>query len=150
MLIVVRNVVDINATGKFVKFNSRQVGYYRVNYEPEVWNTLIENINELSIADRAHLLEETFRIAEASQISYDIPLNLSKYMREEMEYLPWAVAQTMLTELKTYLLSSKSFTDYKQYVIDLVMPAVNNYSWNETEEDNHLTRYGKLRRKKFS
>ncbi|XP_065171001.1 glutamyl aminopeptidase-like isoform X3 [Atheta coriaria] len=132
--------VDINATGKFVKFNSRQVGYYRVNYEPEVWNTLIENINELSIADRAHLLEETFRIAEASQISYDIPLNLSKYMREEMEYLPWAVAQTMLTELKTYLLSSKSFTDYKQYVIDLVMPAVNNYSWNETEEDNHLTR----------
>lgn len=98
---------------KWVKFNYKQVGYYRVNYEQSAWETLIENYNELSIADRTHLLEETFRLAESGHLNYSVPLNLVQRLKEETNYVPWSVVSTMVEQIKQYLSASKYLSNFQ-------------------------------------
>lgn len=98
---------------KWVKFNYNQVGYYRVNYENSVWDNLISYYTEFTTADKTHLLEETFRLAESGELSYDRPLALTNYLKEEINYIPWSVASTMLNQIKLYLGSSEYLADFK-------------------------------------
>lgn len=38
------------------------------------------------------MLEDSFALADAMQLDYRVPLNLSKYLANEDEYAPWMVA----------------------------------------------------------
>lgn len=96
-----------------MKFNYNQVGYYRVNYELSVWENLIENYAQLAIADRTHLLEETFRLAESGHLNYSIPLKLVQQLKDETNYVPWSVASTMVAQIKGYLTSSKYLANFQ-------------------------------------
>lgn len=101
------------SNAKWVKFNYKQVGYYRVNYEASLWERLVENFNELSIADKTHLLEETFRLAESGHLNYSVPLNLVQRLKDETNYLPWSVASTMVDQIKGYLTASRYLTNFQ-------------------------------------
>lgn len=98
---------------KWVKFNYNQVGYYRVNYEAAAWDTLIENYNALAIADRTHLLEESFRLAESGHLNYSVPLKLVQSLKEETHYLPWSVASTMIEQIRQYLSASRYLANFQ-------------------------------------
>ncbi|KAJ8956778.1 hypothetical protein NQ314_006653 [Rhamnusium bicolor] len=96
------------AGATWIKFNYDQIGYYRVNYPEAQWRELSSNFNSLSISDRTHLLEESFSIAEAGQLSYEIPLDLTKNLITEIEYTPWSVASSKLQTILRYLSGSGS------------------------------------------
>ncbi|KAL1492044.1 hypothetical protein ABEB36_012545 [Hypothenemus hampei] len=128
------------SNANWLKFNSEQVGYYRVNYEESEWLNLINIFNEFSTADRTHLLEETFSIAEAGLLSYGIPLDLSKKLANETEYAPWSVASSKLQSLALYLDSSEQNDNFKTYVKNIVTNAYSNFTWNESSDDSHLRR----------
>ncbi|GJQ82073.1 hypothetical protein Trydic_g6945 [Trypoxylus dichotomus] len=129
---------------EWIKFNYNQVGYYRVNYELEDWQRLIDNVASLSIADKTHLLEEAFRLAESGDISYEIPLNLSLSMKNEIEYIPWTVISTMIGELNAYLASSTVYDDFKNYVRDIIADAYETLTWAEDPDDGHLRRRARV------
>lgn len=93
---------------KWMKFNYDQIGYYRVNYPEEQWRNFMENYNSLSTSDRTHLLEEAFSIAEAGQLSYNIPLEFTKKLTKERDYTPWSVAYSKLATILNYLTGSNS------------------------------------------
>ncbi|KAG5887715.1 hypothetical protein JTB14_020018 [Gonioctena quinquepunctata] len=131
---------------KWIKFNFDQVGYYRVNYPTEQWNELIENYQFLGTADRTHLLEESFGIAEAGQVSYEIPLELTKNLRNEIDYTPWSVAFSKLNVILRYLKGSNSSQEaaLKKYIRDICTPAYENFTWAEETDDSHLRRLARI------
>lgn len=92
----------------WIKFNYDQIGYYRVNYPVDVWNDLSSRYDSLSISDRTHLLEESFSIAESGQLSYEIPLELTRSIINEIDYTPWSVASSKLQGILKYLTGSES------------------------------------------
>lgn len=96
-----------------MKFNYGQTGYYRVNYEASVWEELISHYSEFTIADKTHLLEETFRLAESGHLNYRIPLSLVQNLKEETNYVPWSVASTMVEQIREYLTASKYLTNFQ-------------------------------------
>lgn len=98
---------------KWIKFNNDQIGYYRVNYPIAQWNELIENYSEFNVSDRTHLIEETFSLAEAGQLDYTVPLNLTKKLENELDYVPWSVAYSMLSTIKSYLSNSEQEAAFK-------------------------------------
>ncbi|XP_060524769.1 glutamyl aminopeptidase isoform X3 [Cylas formicarius] len=124
----------------WLKFNYDQIGYYRVNYDPATWQGLIEIYNQLGLMDRTHLLEETFSIAEAGQLSYDVPLDLTKKLTQELGYAPWSVASSKLQDVLKYLKGSSQEASFKNYVKGIVSNAYNNFTWDESYEDGHVTR----------
>lgn len=68
-------------------------GYYRVNYDLENWNLLIEqlikNHTVIHPVNRAQLISDSYALAEAGIIPYYIPLNITSYLINEKDYMPW-------------------------------------------------------------
>ncbi|XP_030767468.1 glutamyl aminopeptidase-like isoform X2 [Sitophilus oryzae] len=129
---------------QWLKFNFDQIGYYRVNYDNEQWQTLINRYSELSVMDRTHLIEETFSIAEAGLLSYNIPLDLTRQLVNETSYTPWSVASSKLQAIHTYLTDSSQSTLFKDYIKQIVSNAYNNFTWVENDSDDHLSRLSRL------
>lgn len=90
--------------GGWVKVNAQQVGYYRVNYAPELWAAIIDGMSEkdgvtsapvLRSVDVAGLLDDAFALSEGGIADVgistwlDLLRNLPK--RPSIEYAPWAV-----------------------------------------------------------
>lgn len=108
--------MTVPADHQWIKFNKDQIGYYRVNYPVEEWkklsNALVSNLNQFSISDRGHLLNDAFSLADASQLDYDVALDLTQYLKNETEYVPWSVAIAKLYSLKRSLYYSEHYRTY--------------------------------------
>ncbi|KAL5285219.1 ENPEP.2 family protein [Megaselia abdita] len=104
---------------EWFKFNKNQVGYYRVNYPKENWaaltNALIKDVNMFSPSDRASLLNDVFNLADSTQVSYETALDLTKYLANEEEFVPWDVAKSKLAAMKKLLYYTETYQDYVEY-----------------------------------
>lgn len=80
------------ATNWFI-FNIGQMGYYRVNYNSENWQFIIDQLlADHSIVDRknrAQLVDDAFTLARSGRLDYDTALGINAYMKNELEYVPW-------------------------------------------------------------
>ncbi|XP_039305281.1 glutamyl aminopeptidase-like isoform X2 [Solenopsis invicta] len=131
------NQVEIEAdeNTKWIKLNAGQVGYYRVNYDEE-WKTfehlLRSHPTRISALDRANLLDDMFSLADAGKIEYNIVMELSQYLSEEYNVLPWAVAKSKFMAIVPLLTSMNElyFADlFKSYVANLVNPIYEDVTW---------------------
>lgn len=73
--------VELLKLGKkhdWVKLNADQLGFYRVNYPKRLWATLARGTarRELDSVDVAGLVEDSFALAEAGELSIKTHLEL--------------------------------------------------------------------------
>jgi aminopeptidase N len=85
-----------DAPGWFV-FNKQQLGYYRVNYDSENWQSLINvlngpNFNQIHVLNRAQLIDDALSLAQSKHIDFNVATEILKYLRQEIDYTPWAAA----------------------------------------------------------
>lgn len=116
---------DLEVTDWF-KLNAGANGYYVVNYCPEDWDLLIEelkhNLKSFSSSDRANILFDAYRLTDISLMSYETLFKLFDYLKQENDYLPWEVAKSSLNKIESRLVNSggMSAVQYKTYVNQLV------------------------------
>ncbi|KAH8358636.1 hypothetical protein KR093_001495, partial [Drosophila rubida] len=126
---------------KWIKLNVHQLGYYRVNYDSSLWDEIIKQLKDkptaFDIADRAHLLNDAFALADASQLSYTVPLEMTAYLAEEKDFVPWYVAVTKLQSLKYTLMYTDSYAYYLSYAQSLLTKIYRDVGWT-VDADNHL------------
>ncbi|KAH8335428.1 hypothetical protein KR074_001621 [Drosophila pseudoananassae] len=129
---------------EWIKLNCDQVGYFRVNYEADHWNTLANQLvtlpSALTSGDRASLLNDAFALADSTQLPYETAFELTKYLDKETDYVPWSVAATRLTSLKRTLYYTSSYAKYKKYATALIEPIYTALTWTVGEDhlDNRL------------
>jgi hypothetical protein len=75
--------------------------------------TILSIFQALDIADRAHLLDDIFSLAEAGLVSYTLAMDMTRYLTSETEYVPWNVASTKFKKFHTVLISSPSYAKLK-------------------------------------
>ncbi|XP_030559529.1 glutamyl aminopeptidase-like [Drosophila novamexicana] len=133
--------VPVTTDVKWLKLNSHQLGYYRVNYESSIWQQLIQELVEqptrFDIADRAHLLDDAFALADASQLSYSVPLEMTAYLAQETDFVPWYVATSKLLTLRRNLMFTESYVSYLSYARTLLTNVYKEVGWT-VDKDNHL------------
>lgn len=104
--------ITVPESTNWIKINKNQVGFYRVNYEIDEWKKLSEALSKdlapFSDADRAHLLNDAFSLAEAVQLDYNVPLDLTKYLEKETKNVPWSVAASKLLKMYNLLASTNN------------------------------------------
>ena len=90
-----------------------QKGFYRVNYPREDWNEFIKildtNREVFSQADRAHLLNDAFSLAESGHLEYDIPMAMVAYLKKEEGLIPWETAYKSLEKIRRLLQGTKVY-----------------------------------------
>ncbi|XP_033165698.1 glutamyl aminopeptidase [Drosophila mauritiana] len=126
---------------QWIKLNVNQTGYYRVNYEEDLWALLIQQLTtnpaRFEIADRGHLLNDAFALADASQLSYKIPLDMTAYLAQERDFVPWYVASNKLRSLHRSLMFSEGYVSYLTYARSLIAGVYEEVGWT-VDADNHL------------
>ncbi|KRT82677.1 hypothetical protein AMK59_3046, partial [Oryctes borbonicus] len=137
-----RSITVANVSSdKWILFNVKRTGYYRVNYDIDSWNQLIEilttNHEAIPLENRGQLINDAFKLAENSLISYEIPFNLTKYLHREERYIPWASVLDSLEFLRDALQSTYLNGAYEKYVKHLVSPLYDKM-WNVTNGNQLL------------
>lgn len=68
-------------------------GFYRVNYNLNNWNLLINQLKNdpksIPNINRAQLIADSFNLARAGELPYTVPFNLIDYLYKEDDFIPW-------------------------------------------------------------
>lgn len=106
--------------------NLKHSGFYRVNYDQENWNLLINQLKQnytlIDPINRAQLLDDSFNLGRAELVDQLLFLNLTKYLDQEIDGLPFAAAFHGLDFISDMLSS-----DYFAYELFKVKNFYENY-----------------------
>lgn len=131
---------EIPADVEYIKCNVNQSGFYRVSYPEEMWasiiTTLLNNHTKFSPADRANLIDDAFTLSETGELNATVPLELSLYLLNERDYVPWTTALGYLHSWKDRLSESPGYKRYITFLKLLLTPVIKYVGW--TDEGSHL------------
>ncbi|XP_077992209.1 aminopeptidase N-like [Glandiceps talaboti] len=119
--------------------NINQTGYFIVNYDNENWNLLKTQLlvdhEVIPPTSRAALVNDIFTLARGDRSSTTNALDLSLYLRNEKEYVPWSAAFSAFSYVGEMLQSTGSHGMYQKFVVDLVTPYYSDVGWDDTNSD---------------
>nr|XP_006629061.1 PREDICTED: aminopeptidase N-like [Lepisosteus oculatus] len=127
-------------------------GYYRVNYDSNNWNKLLQQLENshtvIPVINRAQLIDDAFNLARAKHINTTLALDTTKFLSNETEYIPW---QSALNNLDYFFLMfdrSEVYGPLQAYIRKQVIPLYNyfeNITANWTRiPDNHIDQYNQV------
>lgn len=68
-------------------------GFYRVNYEEENWNALIDqldkNCSTIHVLNRAQIIDDLFNLAKVNLVDYNLVMRAIQYLKNEVDVVPW-------------------------------------------------------------
>uniref|UniRef100_A0A672ZCZ4 Aminopeptidase n=1 Tax=Sphaeramia orbicularis TaxID=375764 RepID=A0A672ZCZ4_9TELE len=86
----------VSKEGEWILVNVNSTGYYRVNYDPDNWRRLLDqlatNPNMIPVINRGQLIDDTFNLARAKMVDVTLALNFTQFLSNEKEFLPWESA----------------------------------------------------------
>uniref|UniRef100_A0A8C2DQB6 Aminopeptidase n=1 Tax=Cyprinus carpio TaxID=7962 RepID=A0A8C2DQB6_CYPCA len=77
------------SSDEWVLANINVTGYYRVNYNNDNWQRLL---NSIPVINRAQLIDDAFNLAKAGIIETTLALRTTLFLASETEYMPWESA----------------------------------------------------------
>ncbi|XP_078360659.1 glutamyl aminopeptidase-like isoform X2 [Oculina patagonica] len=135
--------IDWDGTG-WIKGNGGQTGFYRINYEQSQWDQLRGQLEtehtKLQLTDRAGLIDDAFNLARGGYIKYTIPLNITKYLSKEDEYVPWAAVDNNMGFITSIVpRSSPAYKFLEKYLYHQAMELYKKLGFTDT--GSHLEKY---------
>uniref|UniRef100_A0A673I072 Aminopeptidase n=1 Tax=Sinocyclocheilus rhinocerous TaxID=307959 RepID=A0A673I072_9TELE len=133
---------DMKATGnEWVLVNLNITGYYRVNYDTENWerllNQLTENHEVVPVINRAQIVDDAFNLARAKIIPVTLALKTTKYLSEEREYMPWQSALNNLDYFYLMFTQTDVYELLQNYTRKQVTPLFEHFK-TITEDWSHV------------
>ncbi|XP_037921805.1 aminopeptidase N-like isoform X1 [Hermetia illucens] len=108
----------------WIVLNKRSTAYYRVNYDIDNWKlitlALTKDLAQFHVNNRAQLLDDSFRLAAAKILKFEIYFELSLYLQNENDYAPWMTADQHLSELNLYLNGDSEYELFQFYVQKMI------------------------------
>lgn len=127
---------------EWMLLNVQQVGYYRVNYDLRNWRLLIDQLDrdhtKISNTNRAQILDDIFELAKSQLIDYRFAMEATKYLRNEVDYLPWDSALMSFSYIDDMLQRSAIYGDWKDYISELTSHYYSRYKsveWTNNLKD---------------
>ncbi|KAK4880003.1 hypothetical protein RN001_008149 [Aquatica leii] len=139
-------VLDHQLNG-WVIFNKQQMGFYRVKYNEENWNLLVNQLNkkdhtEIHVINRAQLIDDAFTFVQINQMNYSQVLELSKYLAKEVDYIPRTTFLKHIAVIDTKLAQENGRKNYKIFMNSLFNGSLlNTITMEEQPDDSLKTKY---------
>uniref|UniRef100_A0A3P9A9K8 Aminopeptidase n=1 Tax=Esox lucius TaxID=8010 RepID=A0A3P9A9K8_ESOLU len=93
------------AGSEWLLVNLKMSGYYRVNYNLENWERLLNQLNTdhlvIPVINRAQILDDAFNLARAKIVNTTLALRTTRYLYQERDYIPW---ESAIRNLNYYIL----------------------------------------------
>ncbi|XP_023722517.1 aminopeptidase N isoform X2 [Cryptotermes secundus] len=130
---------------KWFIFNVQQIGFYRVNYDEHNWNLLTnylksEDYEKIPPVNRAQILDDALNLARAGILEYSTALELTQYLEEEVDYIPWYSALNAFSFLNLRLAGTSTHPLFKEYILKLIQHVYEDLTYEESDADDHVTK----------
>ena len=95
------------------------LGFYRVNYDDTNWKLLINDLRipskmqQISPTNKAQLIDDALNLARAGLLDYETSMNVTRYLSNELDYLPWKSAFTAFSYLDNMLIKTAGYDKFK-------------------------------------
>ncbi|XP_076133421.1 aminopeptidase N-like [Alosa pseudoharengus] len=136
---------------KWILVNMNCTGYYRVNYNLENWQRLMDQLkaghHAIPMISRAQLIDDAFNLARAKYVDVTLALSTTKYLKNETEYIPWYTALRHLDYFILMFDRSEVYGPMQSYVKDQITNLYRHFendTMNNTVPKNHLDQYAQL------
>ncbi|CAH0553353.1 unnamed protein product [Brassicogethes aeneus] len=100
------DVVEIDVGNvDWVILNNKATGYYRVNYDPALWDQITLALNAKNFSgipenNRAQIVDDVFNLAKIGKLSYSIAFKYLSFLEKDTSYFPWYSAFSGFTYLE--------------------------------------------------
>ncbi|XP_047678558.1 alanyl (membrane) aminopeptidase-like b [Tachysurus fulvidraco] len=126
-------------------------GYYRVNYDEQNWNRLINQLESnhqtIPLINRGQLIDDAFNLARAKYINVTLALSTTKYLINETEYVPWESALNNLGYFILMFDRSEVYGPMQKYLrkqVDRLYIYFQEYNDNATVPMNLSDQYNQI------
>ncbi|NXP68952.1 AMPN Aminopeptidase, partial [Chloropsis cyanopogon] len=124
------NDFRLNSPG-WLLLNINVTGYFRVNYNQENWDQLLDQLNTnhtvFPVINRAQIIDDAFNLARAKYVDVTLALNTTRFLRQETEYMPWEAALNNLQYFQQMFDRSEVFGAMSEYMVKQVTPLFEHY-----------------------
>lgn len=131
---------SIPNTGKFLKLNPEETGFYRTVYSPSLLAKLYGPIQnkELSTIDRFGIIRDVFAAAKAGLIPTSAFLEfLSAYVNED-SYIIWAEILSGMKEVYNLFANDKKVASkLKKHYLKILQPIATQIGWKSNKQENY-------------
>ncbi|KAK6644232.1 hypothetical protein RUM43_000499 [Polyplax serrata] len=144
------SIENLPSEKDWILLNIQQTGFYRVNYDDRNWKMLIDYLmnpalfGNISPINRAQLLDDALNLARAELLSYDVAMNVTAYLSNEVEYLPWRSAFTAFSYMDNMLIKTGGYDKFKKYILKLIEKLYNEVGFEARPNDPQLTIYKRI------
>ncbi|XP_014663075.1 PREDICTED: aminopeptidase N-like [Priapulus caudatus] len=122
--------------------NAGVKGFYRVMYDDKNWENIINQLKDshtkINTRNRAQLFEDAFTLAKALLMNQTHALELTEYLNDESDYLPWHTALTQLSYLDLMLSRSSSYGLFKAYMVLQIDKLYNEIGWQIYSDEEQM------------
>lgn len=132
----------------WIVVNIQQSGYYRVNYEDGLWDLITRQLNgngfeAIHLLNRAQLIDDSFHLARAGRIGFDVMMGIMNYLERETDYVPWAMMNRANTLLNRWLTGSSVHFNYQGFMIKNIERIYDKLGVRIVENELRVDRYGR-------
>ncbi|NWV15304.1 AMPN Aminopeptidase, partial [Ptilonorhynchus violaceus] len=123
--------------------NLNVTGYFRVNYNQENWDQLLNQLDTdheaFPVINRAQIIDDAFNLARAMYVNVTLALRTTRFLSKETAYMPWQAALNNLQYFQLMFDRSEVFGAMSRYMRKQVTPLFNHYknitnnNWNDTD-----------------
>ena len=100
-------------------------GFYRVLYDEANYRSLIEflksgDFKKIHSINRAQLIDDSLNLARAGLLGYPVALELTEYLTQETDYIPWASFFIGISFLNNRLIGTDLYGNFKVKSLSLI------------------------------
>ncbi|XP_070560620.1 aminopeptidase N-like [Ptychodera flava] len=116
--------------------NVNHTGFYRVNYDEDNWNKLINQLltdhQVFGTQNRVTLVDDSLNLGQAQRLQYNISLHLMEYMKSERDPAPWMALENAMEYADRMLKRTSLYGDFREFIKSQVSPLYDEMGWNLT------------------
>ncbi|XP_055597317.1 aminopeptidase N-like [Uranotaenia lowii] len=121
--------------------NPTRTGYYRVNYDQQNWDLIVETIDSnasyFSPTTVAMLIDDSMNLAHAGYLEHNTSFLIMDQLRKNSDYLPWKAAHQNILLLEKMLATELNAKDLlRRYVLQLTENLLEIYGLEERKGEN--------------
>ncbi|XP_071568418.1 glutamyl aminopeptidase-like [Temnothorax nylanderi] len=100
--------------------NERQIGYYRVNYDKDNWEKLMQHLNSekysnIHVLNRAQIIDDAYYFLLRKKLDFHFFKNLTYYLSRETNYVAWYPMFKIMEEVSGFFPFPES-TEIKEHL----------------------------------
>jgi len=142
------NNFDFPGCAGAIQANAGNIGFFRVLYEPALFNDLQNNVEKLPESDRLNLVTDTWALVESGNVPVSSYFDLLENLRRDDSFAVWQSAlgereATGALKLIDRLEQGRAGREtYQKYICSLFNPKLQKLGWSEKSgEDNETRRF---------